>query len=119
MLVELRSTGLQTLVAPSEHPSGNRYMWHSESGLEIAEIDAADLTRRVRQLATAPLIARHVPAIGGRHDFAMSVAGFLLRPGRLEDGTVLKIMQAAWHAAWSSRVAHRMPATLTLISPCL
>jgi putative DNA primase/helicase len=32
MLLELRSTGCQTIVAPSIHPGGDRYAWHGESG---------------------------------------------------------------------------------------
>jgi hypothetical protein len=98
VLVELRSTGCQTIVEPSVHPSGERVVWH-RGGLDLAEVEAGDLSRRVRELATAALIARHVPPAGGRHDFAMPVAGFLLRSGRLNDGTTLKIMLAAWHAA--------------------
>src|SRR5215211_2805689 len=36
VLVEQRSTGCQTIVAPSVHPSGERIVWH-ETGLEVAE----------------------------------------------------------------------------------
>jgi hypothetical protein len=88
-LVELRSTGRQTLVAPSTHPDGDEYVWHSETGLKMAEVRAPELTRRLRALATATLIARNLPAMrtgtegGGRHDYALALAGFLLRPGRL------------------------------------
>ena len=98
-LVELRSTGRQTLVAPSTHPDGDSYIWHSGSGLELAEITADELAARCRELATATFIARRVPPIGGRHDFALALAGFLLRPGRLDEGLALKILNAAWHAA--------------------
>lgn len=98
VLVELRSTGCQTIVEPSIHPGGEPVMWH-RGGLELAEVGAEELSRRVRELATAALIARHVPPAGGRHDFAMSVAGFLLRSGRLDEDTTLKILLAAWHAA--------------------
>jgi hypothetical protein len=117
-LVELRSTGRQTLVAPSIHPDGDEYVWHAETGLKMAEIRAAELTRRLRELATATLIARHLPPIrtgtqgGGRHDFALALAGFLLRPGRLGEDLTLKILKAAWDAkGWpgerESREAHR------------
>src|SRR5919112_6517216 len=88
-LVELRSTGRQTLVAPSTHPDGDEYLWHAETGLKMAEIDAQELTRRLRELATATLIARHLPPIrsgtegGGRYDYALALAGFLLRAGRM------------------------------------
>ena len=62
-LVELRSTGRQTLVAPSIHPDGDEYVWHAETGLKMAKIGAEELARRLRELATATLIARHLPPI--------------------------------------------------------
>jgi hypothetical protein len=98
-LVELRSTGRQTLVAPSIHPDGDEYVWHSDAGLRMAEIPAAELKERCRELATAALLARHVPPEGSRHDYAMALAGFVLRGSRMEPGLALKILKAAWHAA--------------------
>jgi hypothetical protein len=97
VLVELRSTGCQTIVAPSVHPGGERIVWHDTS-IGLTKVDVKALSANVRELATAVLIARHVPPIGGRHDFALSVAGFLLRPSRLDEASTLKIMLAAWHA---------------------
>jgi hypothetical protein len=98
-LVELRSTGRQTLVAPSTHPDGDEYVWHSEAGLKMAEISGSELRERCRELATAALIARHVPPEGSRHDYAMALAGFVLRDGRMETDLALKALKAAWHAA--------------------
>jgi hypothetical protein len=106
MLLELRSTGCQTIVAPSIHPSGDRYVWHGKSGLKMAHIGAAELKRHLRELATAVLIARHLPKLrdestgegGGRHDYALALSGFLLRPGRLEEALVKRILKAAWDA---------------------
>lgn len=98
-LVELRSTGRQTLVPPSTHPDGDEYVWHSEAGLKMAELSAAELRERCRELATAALIARHVLPEGSRHDCAMALAGFVLRDGRMETDLTLKIFKAAWHAA--------------------
>ena len=97
VLVEVRSTGAQTIVAPSVHPSGERVVWH-DTGPEFTEVKARELLGRARELATATLIARHVPPAGGRHDFALALVGFLLRPGRLDEETVLKLLRAAWHA---------------------
>ena len=96
-LIELRSGGRQTVVAPSTHPDGDAYVWHP--GLEMAEIPADELAACCRELATAVLTARHVPPVGGRHDFALALSGFLLRPGRLDGGLVLKLLVAGWHAA--------------------
>ncbi len=80
-------------------------------------MDAADLRSRSTELATATLIARHLPKHrdaggGGRHDYAMALAGFLLRPGRLQEDLKRKILAAAWDAkGWASegqwREAHR------------
>lgn len=104
VLLELRSTGLQTVVEPSSHPSGERYRWRS--GLEAAEISAHELRSACRELAAATLIARHLPPVGGRHDFALALAGFLLR--RLDTKTVGRIVRAAWDAAGGAdRDAHR------------
>ena len=120
MLLELRSNGCQTLVEPSTHPSGDKYIWHRESGLKPVEMDAAVLVVRCRELATATFVARHLPQIrdevtgdgGGRHDYAMALSGFLLRPGRLDEDLTLKILRAAWDAkGWpderKKREAHR------------
>jgi len=96
-LIELRSTGRQTLVAPSTHPDGDAYIWHP--GLEMEEIPSDELVARCQELATATLIARHVPPAGGRHDYALALAGFLLRPGRLDEEITLKLLRAGWHAA--------------------
>jgi hypothetical protein len=115
-LVELRSTGRQTLVAPSTHPDGDEYVWHS--GLEMEAIPAGELVARCRELATATLIARHLPPPrtgtegGGRHDYALALAGFLLRPGRLGEDLTLKVLKAAWDAkGWpgekEKRESHR------------
>jgi hypothetical protein len=102
-LVELRSTGRQTLVAPSTHPDGDEYVWHSETGLKMAEVSGDELKNRCRDLATAALIARHVPPEGSRHDYAMALAGFKLRDGRMGMDLALKILKAAWHAAGADR----------------
>ncbi|HVF02520.1 MAG TPA: bifunctional DNA primase/polymerase [Rubrobacteraceae bacterium] len=113
VLLELRSTGCQTIVAPSVHPTGEKYVWHSESGLEIADADSSDLEARCAELATATLVARHLPEHrtsggGGRHDYALALAGFLLRPGRLEQGLLLKILKAAWDVkGWPSEQERR------------
>ena len=61
MLLELRSTGCQTIVAPSVHPSGEDYVWHSESGLKMETVDSSVLQKQCMELATATLIARHLP----------------------------------------------------------
>jgi putative DNA primase/helicase len=113
-LLELRSTGCQTVVSPSTHPDGDRYKW-SASGLETATVEQADLLRQTRLLATAALIGKYLPPMrnpttdegGGRHDYALAIAGFLLRNGLNKDDT-LAILKSAWDAtAWPSESKRR------------
>jgi len=77
-LIELRSTGGQTVVPPSVHPGGEPLIWEADG--EPAAVSAEALDSAVRQIATAALIARHWPH-GSRHDTALALAGSLLRHG--------------------------------------
>jgi len=78
-LVELRSTGTQTIFPPSTHPSGEVIAWHNDG--DPARVGAAELCRGVRHLAAAALLVRHYPAEGSRHEFALALAGALVRAG--------------------------------------
>lgn len=85
VLVELRSTGGQTVVPPSVHPDGERYVWGMEGpwGGESgpAHITGAELRSRVGCLALATLLAIEWPTRGGRHDAYLALAGALLAEG--------------------------------------
>jgi len=83
MLVELRSTGGQTLIPPSVHPSGEVSTWDAEGA--PAEVDADILQIKVACVAAMALLARHWPAKGSRHEAAKALAGLLLRNGRTEE----------------------------------
>jgi hypothetical protein len=79
MLVELRSTGTQTVIPPSIHPSGEAIVWDRTE--EPAEVDAELLQQAVAQLAACSLLARTWPGVGSRHDAALALGGGLLRAG--------------------------------------
>jgi putative DNA primase/helicase len=79
MIVELRSTGAQTIFPPSTHPSGELVQWHEAA--EPAPVSAEELLRRVRSLAAAALLVRHYPAEGSRNEFALALSGALVRAG--------------------------------------
>ena len=97
VLLEIRSTGSQTLVEPSVHPdTGETYRWDREGVLAAKPIDAAELQLACAKVASAAAIARHLPPVGGRHDYAMRVIGFLCR--HLDAETVRAIVMAAWDA---------------------
>ncbi|HZN10504.1 MAG TPA: DUF3987 domain-containing protein, partial [Blastocatellia bacterium] len=78
MLVELRSTGGQTVVAPSIHPCGEVYEW--QGALEPASVEAEKLRTGVSKLAACALLARYWRE-GQREQTALAVAGWLLRAG--------------------------------------
>jgi hypothetical protein len=56
VLLELRSTGSQSLLPPSPHPKGGHYEW-SVAG-EPAEVDSTELVRAFGETAAAALITR-------------------------------------------------------------
>jgi hypothetical protein len=51
MIVELRSTGCQTIAPGSTHPSGERIEWHDNG--EPAEVDPGELADAVKRLSDA------------------------------------------------------------------
>jgi AAA domain/Bifunctional DNA primase/polymerase, N-terminal len=79
MLVELRSTGCQTLAPPSLHPSGERVRWEREGA--PGRVTAEALHRAVARVAACALLARLWPGAGARDEAALALAGLLLRGG--------------------------------------
>lgn len=82
VIVELRSTGCQTMVPPSTHPSGERVEWANGFFGDPAQIDSEELRTRVARLAVACLIVRHWPkGSGSRQHIALALSGSLLQAG--------------------------------------
>lgn len=109
-LLELRTTGGQTLVPPSIHDeTGEEYTWEAKG--EATAIDGRVLQHQVRKLASCTLLARHWNE-GSRHDLALSVAGALLRHGWGEDETVSFIVAAATAAGDSKQVPEHRQAVI-------
>lgn len=98
--VELRSTGSQTVIPHSFHPSGEQYVWEGEpwggrgdnKGPRV--FDGRTLTVQVALLALASVLLQKWPKEGGRHDAYLALAGGLLRQG---DGVV--------HPFWERNLA--------------
>ncbi len=105
MLVELRSTGTQTIWPPSRHPSGERIEFDHDG--EPARIDARALRDAVVRLAVCTLVARHWPRKNGsRHHIANALAGYLWRLGLNEQAVTSLVKQAARAAGdeeWKER----------------
>jgi putative DNA primase/helicase len=74
--------GLQTVVPPSVHPSGERIQFEPGFDRQPANIDADELAQAVARIAAAALLAKHWPAAGhGRHECELALAGCLARAG--------------------------------------
>ncbi len=99
MLVEVRSSGVQTVFPGSAHPSGELIEF-SVDGQPTA-VTAAELRAAVVRLAVAAILARHWPASGSRHETALAAAGFLLRAG-LDEASAVMIISAAARTAGDS-----------------
>lgn len=88
-IAELRSSsgekGFQTMAPPSVHPSSEVVAWAKGARWPPTTVPTADLKRAVARLSACALMARHLPAVGGRHDFALALAGALVRHGWAEE----------------------------------
>jgi hypothetical protein len=86
-VVELRcqkttgGIGLQTVVPPSVHQSGEQVRFEPGYDGEPAAVTPAALTDAVRLIAAAALLARYWPKEGSRHDAFLAMAGTLRRAG--------------------------------------
>jgi P4 family phage/plasmid primase-like protien len=107
MLVEVRSTGLQTVMPGSTHESGEAIEWDNDG--EPSTVKADDLLGDVARLASAALLARYWPGRGSRHDAALALAGGLLRGGWTEDETRY-FVEAVANAAGDDEVTDRLAA---------
>src|SRR5262245_30880164 len=92
------SVGLQTVVPPSVHPSGELIEFWRDG--EAANVDAGDLGRAVRWTAAVSLLKRHWPGEGGgRHDAFLALAGALAY-ARWEIGSATALVSALYRLLW-------------------
>lgn len=103
-LVELRSSGVQTVFPGSVHPSGEYVVW-ARSG-EPYLIDARELQQSVALLAGCTLIARSWPTKGSRQNTALALAGALHRAG-VEGCRIPVIIEAVATTAGDEEAAAR------------
>lgn len=116
-LVELRSTGGQTVVPPSVHQSGEPIAWAAEG--EPTRISGAALRAAVARVAAGTILARHWPAKGSRHEAALALSGLLLRGGMpLQEAErfVEVVAQASGDEEWRDRVRAVRDTAATLLS---
>lgn len=78
MLVEIRSSGAQTVFPGSIHPSGEEVTWDFDG--EPEEVNETNLITTVSTFASACLLARYWPD-GARNDATLALTGALLHSG--------------------------------------
>jgi P4 family phage/plasmid primase-like protien len=104
-LIELRglssdgSIGLQTVVPPSTHESGELVRFEKAFEGTPANTDAEVLISAVRRAAAAALLARHWPEQGSRHKAFLALAGVFAREqSTLEDARAFH--RAVYRCLW-------------------
>ena len=111
-LVELRcltksgTIGLQTVVPPSVHPSGEQIEFEPGCDGEPANIAPDELIGAAEKLAAVALLGRHWPSEGKRHDAFLALAGILCRAGwKYEDATAFHF--ALYRTMWGEASDHK------------
>lgn len=102
-LVELRSTGCQTVIPPSSH-SGETVSWSKNEA--PFKLEGSVLRERVKRLAAAALFARHWATPGSRQEAALALAGGLSKLGwdPTEVGDfIVAVARAAGDEEWKMR----------------
>ena len=77
--LEVRSTGSQTMIPPSIHPTGEKVIWMDRG--KPKELAHVELLKVARLTAAAALLARHWPESGARQDTALHLSGALAHAG--------------------------------------
>ena len=103
-LVEIRSTGQQTVVPPSIHQSGECRVWERVGEPTVVNFEV--LQSAVGKLAAAALLSRHWPRQGRRNDAANALAGMLIRAGWVE-ADVSNFVRAVATAAGDPEIRQR------------
>lgn len=87
VVLELRGSGLQTMVPPSVHPNGETVRWHDDPrGLPDLEPD--DMLLRAGVTAVLAVVLSKYPRVAGNRDnICLALTGALVRAG-FDDETV-------------------------------
>jgi hypothetical protein len=106
MVLELRSSGVQTVFPGSVHPSGEAIEWTDGEPGDLPERGYEEVVRLCRYTAFLAIVLRHYPKQGSRDEACMALSGVLLRMG-LEpehvDDLVRHLAQCAGDEEWQSR----------------
>ena len=97
-IIEIRSTGAQSVIPPSRHPEGGVY-FSNDNDVEFAELSKLEMERYADEIAVAAVFTRFYPTEGSRHDYVHACTGALCHQEWQEDkikrvmGAVLTVIQ--------------------------
>jgi putative DNA primase/helicase len=106
-ILEIRSTGSQTMIPPSIHPQGEAVTWMGKG--KPKELSKVELVKAARLTAAAALLARHWPKSGARQDAALHLSGALAHAGWGID-EIKKFIEAIIQAAGDEEAEMRLKA---------
>lgn len=122
VIVEYRSTGGQTALPGSVHPSGETYIWDGQpwGGDDgPAVVDGRVLAVQTALLAFCTLLANSWATEGSRHEAYLALAGGLLRVGEgvhpywaKNAGIIISAIADATHDDAEERVSETLPTTI-------
>lgn len=96
-IVEIRSTGAQSVIPPSKHPEGGVY--YTNEDVEFCQLTKLDMERYADEVAIAAIFTHFYPTAGSRHDYVHACTGALCHQEWPEEkikrvmGAVLTVIQ--------------------------
>ena len=90
-IIEIRSTGAQSVLPPSVHPDGDRYQTYHD--VEFYDIPRKELQKFANEIAIAAIFVRFYPDAGSRHDYVHTCTGTLCH-AQWEEEKVRRVMAA-------------------------
>jgi len=103
-VVELLSTGTQSLVPPSLHESGERRRWYGKD--KPIEMTASEALEATADIASAALLAYNWPGQGSRKDYSFAATGYVGR--YLSRERAFRVMEAAIAASGDEEAHGRL-----------
>jgi len=90
-IIEIRSTGAQSVIPPSRHPEGGIYCTDEDE--DFTPLTKLDLERYADEVAVAAVFTRHYPSAGSRHDYVHACTGALCHQ-EWPDEKIGRVMEA-------------------------
>lgn len=90
-IIEIRSTGAQSVIPPSRHPEGGIYCTDEDE--DFTQLTKLELERYAEEIAVAAVFTRHYPTAGSRHDYVHACTGALCHQ-EWPDEKIGRVMEA-------------------------